>query len=65
MIEYTRKWCKGCRICLKVCPRRVFEVEDGVDRDGYQKMIVKRAEDCNYCMLCSLLCLDLAIEVKR
>jgi len=63
-IAYNRQWCKGCGICFNVCPRKVFEVE-GMDKDGYRKIRVVRAEDCSGCMLCAFLCPDMALEVDK
>ncbi|MDY6985186.1 MAG: 4Fe-4S dicluster domain-containing protein [Candidatus Thermoplasmatota archaeon] len=64
-IAYNRLWCKGCRICLNVCPREVFELEDTVDRDGYQRIRIAEEERCSGCMLCAFLCPDIALEVKK
>lgn len=64
-IAYNRPWCKGCRICLNVCPRKVFELEDAVDRDGYQRIRIAGEERCSGCMLCAFLCPDIALEVEK
>ena len=53
----NRDWCKGCGICVKLCPKQVLEL------DGKEKATVVRPEDCICCQLCELRCPDLAITV--
>jgi NAD-dependent dihydropyrimidine dehydrogenase PreA subunit len=55
-IEINEGWCKGCEICVDVCPRDVLEMKDFV-------AIVKNLEMCTGCMLCEQLCPDFAIVV--
>lgn len=56
-IEIIRDWCKGCSICVSLCPKKVLEL------DKEQKAVVARPEDCIVCKLCELRCPDLAITV--
>lgn len=48
-------WCKGCGICIDICPHQVFTS----DKDG--KPIISLPEKCTQCALCWLHCPDLAI----
>ena len=57
-IIINRDWCKGCAICVKLCPKQVLEL------DNKEKAIVVRPEDCIACRLCELRCPDLAITVR-
>ncbi len=58
-IVINREWCKGCAICVKLCPKQVLEL----DSVGTATMV--RPEDCIVCMLCELRCPDLAITVLK
>ncbi len=49
-------WCKGCEICVDVCPKHILKMHDFV-------AIVDDEESCSDCMLCEQLCPDFAIEV--
>ncbi len=48
--------CKGCEICVRLCPRKVLEIREF-------KAAAARIEDCTACMLCEMRCPDFAIEV--
>lgn len=53
----NRDWCKGCGICVAVCPKNVLEL------DKKDKAVAARKQDCIACQLCEQICPDLAIEV--
>jgi 2-oxoglutarate ferredoxin oxidoreductase subunit delta len=53
----NRDWCKGCGICVAVCPKNVLEL------DNKEKAVAARKQDCIACQLCEEICPDLAIEV--
>jgi len=53
----NREWCKGCGICVAMCPKHVLEL------DSKEKAVAVRTEDCIACQLCEEVCPDLAIEV--
>jgi 2-oxoglutarate ferredoxin oxidoreductase subunit delta len=55
----NRDWCKGCGICVKLCPKQVLEL------DTKEKATVVRPQDCICCQLCELRCPDLAITVLK
>ena len=57
-IVVNRDWCKGCEICVALCPRHVLEL------DREEKAVVKDPDQCDHCGMCQLRCPDLAIEVK-
>lgn len=52
-----RHWCKGCTICVKLCPTQVL----GMDRE--EKAVVLDISRCTWCRSCELHCPDLAIEI--
>jgi len=54
----NRDWCKGCSICVELCPKNVLEIDD------QEKVSALRTQDCICCRLCELRCPDLAIEVE-
>lgn len=55
-ILLNREWCKGCGICVDVCPRQVLVMEGGMP-------MISQIERCNGCQLCEIHCPDLALCV--
>lgn len=56
-IEIRETWCKGCEICVVVCPQNCLKM------NGSKKAVVADASTCIRCMLCEWLCPDLAVNV--
>ena len=56
-LAIRREWCKGCGICVALCPKQVLEL------DEQEKSTPVRPEDCICCRMCELRCPDLAITV--
>ena len=52
----TEKWCKGCEICIEVCPHDVLMMENGIVK-------IKDLRACTACNMCELHCPDFAIQV--
>ena len=58
LITIEPAWCKGCAICLDVCPERCFML------DEQDIAVAVHQERCTGCQLCVKLCPDFAIEVS-
>jgi indolepyruvate ferredoxin oxidoreductase, beta subunit len=56
-IEIRETWCKGCEICVVVCPQNCLKMNDS------KKAFVVDPSACIRCMLCEWLCPDLAVNV--
>ena len=56
VILVDEKRCKGCGICIALCPKQVLALKK-------QKCRVEHLEVCIGCDLCQLRCPDFAIEV--
>jgi 2-oxoglutarate ferredoxin oxidoreductase subunit delta len=53
-----REWCKGCGICVALCPTQVLVL------DAQSKAVAERLEACIACERCALRCPDLAISIE-
>ncbi|HPA15444.1 MAG TPA: 4Fe-4S binding protein [Desulfobacterales bacterium] len=57
--------CKGCGLCVSVCPKKVLEISDKVNKKGYFPVRQAHPEDCNFCGACYLMCPDVAISITE
>jgi 2-oxoglutarate ferredoxin oxidoreductase subunit delta len=57
-IIINEKWCKGCEICVELCPTDAIEMRDF-------KVAIKDEDKCIACMQCELRCPDFAIEIEK
>ncbi|UCE18731.1 MAG: 4Fe-4S dicluster domain-containing protein [Gemmatimonadota bacterium] len=64
-IEINQAWCKGCQICVEICSRGVLGYATDVSDKGFRPIIVEKIEDCTGCIMCELMCPDLAITVEK
>lgn len=64
-ITIEDRLCKGCHICISVCPHGVLKKSDDVDDRGYYLPIVDDLEACTVCRLCEMECPDFAISVEE
>ena len=57
--------CKGCGLCVSVCPKKVLELSEEVNPTGYFPAYQARPEDCNHCAICCMMCPDVAISITE
>ena len=55
--------CKGCGLCVAVCPKKVLEIAETINTRGYFPACQARPEDCVLCALCCTMCPDVAITI--
>ncbi len=56
--------CKGCGLCIIVCPKKGIIISEKSNKSGYFPAQVSNA-DCTGCCLCAFVCPDVAIEVQQ
>jgi 2-oxoglutarate ferredoxin oxidoreductase subunit delta len=57
------QFCKGCNLCIEICPRKVFTGSSKRSRAGYSMPQAEVPGKCSVCFLCEMTCPDLAITV--
>ncbi len=58
--------CKGCELCVVICPKKVIGIADTFTPKGYRPAILIDPDGlCTGCLLCSTICPDSAITVYR
>jgi indolepyruvate ferredoxin oxidoreductase beta subunit len=58
-LRITPEWCKGCDICVKMCPERCLTL------NALNIVELTRPELCTGCRICEWLCPDFAIDVIK
>ena len=56
VFQLNQRLCKGCGICIELCPKAVLKA----DHNG--KPVMEDAENCIHCDLCEMRCPDFAIR---
>jgi 2-oxoglutarate ferredoxin oxidoreductase subunit delta len=69
MITIDRERCKGCYLCISVCPNEVIVISQSLNQQGYYPAEPKKNlngdKGCIGCAMCATICPDIAIEVYR
>lgn len=58
-IEVQRDWCKGCGICVALCPKEVLKL------DEFGKVTVAEPAACVGCGRCEDHCPDFVLSVEE
>ena len=65
-ISINEDRCKGCELCIQVCPKDLIHSATHFSARGYRPAILVDPEgQCTGCLLCSTICPDVAITVYR
>lgn len=69
-IIVDRERCKGCHVCLDVCPTDSIDIDPELNDKGYQPARFKDStaegeKGCTGCAMCATVCPEVAIEVYR
>lgn len=57
--------CKGCELCVSICPKNVLEISETVSAKGYFPAYQARPGDCIVCAMCCVMCPDVAITITE
>ncbi len=65
-VEFEENRCKGCGLCVTVCPKDVIEINrEVINAKGYSPAHAARPEDCIACQNCAITCPDSIISVYK
>jgi len=56
--------CKGCGLCVVVCPKNSIVISKQSNKNGYFPAQAKNT-DCTGCAMCAIICPEATIEVQR
>lgn len=65
-IIVDERYCKGCSLCVEVCPRDCIALDpDKITDKGYHPAMLTDESRCTGCTNCALMCPEVAITVER
>ncbi|MEE8717365.1 MAG: 4Fe-4S binding protein [Coriobacteriales bacterium] len=60
------RFCKGCGLCVDICPQHIIELDaDRLTAKGYHPARLTDPDRCTGCTSCYQTCPDVAITVVR
>jgi len=62
-VKIRRDYCKGCGLCIEFCKQDVLQASANMNSMGYHYAEPAQPESCIGCMICTMVCPDLAVEV--
>lgn len=57
--------CKGCNLCVSVCPKKIIFLSDKLNDKGYRVATVTEQDNCSSCASCARICPDGVITVYK
>ena len=65
-IAIDDQFCKGCSLCVEVCPKHVIEIDEkSLSAKGIHPAKQVDPDNCIGCASCATMCPDCAITVWR
>jgi len=64
-IKIDKQKCKGCFLCISVCPKGMIKESSGLNKRGLKYAEFIERGECLGCSMCALVCPDCCIEVYK
>ncbi len=67
-IKIDKDKCKGCMLCVSVCPRGLITQAEDLNKKGIHYVeykVRKNKGACTGCSMCAIMCPEVCIEVYR
>lgn len=64
-VSFDTERCKGCELCVTVCPKKIIGLSPATNSMGFHPAMVSDPSKCTGCGFCFYVCPDLAITVVR
>lgn len=63
VIEFREDRCKGCCLCMTVCPKEIITLSTRFNKSGYKvvEVLAENLDQCTSCAACALMCPDYAV----
>jgi len=57
--------CKGCGLCIEVCPKKILKLSEKVNKKGMKSVLCINEAECISCASCAIMCPDCAITIFK
>jgi 2-oxoglutarate ferredoxin oxidoreductase subunit delta len=64
-LKINKEKCKGCLLCVGVCPKGVLAALKELNAKGVNPVGVKPEATCAGCAFCAVICPDCCIEIIK
>ncbi|HOO87146.1 MAG TPA: 4Fe-4S binding protein [Synergistales bacterium] len=64
-VHVNKRLCKGCGLCISVCPKNVYEISNETNQKGFTVVAAVREGDCIKCKRCEITCPDMALWIEE
>jgi len=64
-VRIHKELCKGCRLCIAVCPKKNLKVGEKINAKGIFTVVVIDENNCSGCGMCYVMCPDACIEIEN
>lgn len=64
-VRFDEKHCKGCGLCVNVCPKKILQLSSRTNTSGYNVCECTDMTKCIACAFCATMCPDSVITVIK
>ena len=65
VVMVDEELCKGCGLCVSVCPRHIIGFARTINSRGFHPAVVLKPNACTGCVHCALMCPDACITIAK
>lgn len=64
-LTFQRDRCKGCGLCISLCPKRILRLDTAANLKGYHPVVCTDETTCIGCASCAKICPDSIITIQK
>ena len=64
-LTFRQDRCKGCGLCVGVCPKQILSLDGGTNVKGYHPVTCTDEAACIGCASCAKMCPDSIITIEK
>ena len=64
-LTFLRDRCKGCGLCIALCPKHILALDTSANVKGYRPAICTDEAACIGCASCAKICPDSIITIEN